>query len=461
MTDIQRPDRMAPHSVEAEEAVLGSILIDQDARFDVMPFLHTDDFFIVRNGWVYEAIGRLHARAEMIDYVTVCEELRTQERLEDIGGPAYITYLVNHTPSSIYAEAYGRVIERAALRRRLLAAASELAQLAHEEAADIHEVLNRVEATVFAVTDRHHTQDVQPIGAVIGDVWDYAERAQRGELGGLITGFTDLDRILGGLECTDLIIGAGRPGMGKTSLAMTIAYEGAKAGRLKPLMFSMEMSKQQLVRRLTAMETGIPSNKFKDGTLTDAEWSTFADGITRIEKLPIYIDDTPNLSILTLSGKARRAVAKWGINCILVDYLQLMEGMGGENRTQEVSKISRGLKLIAKSLKVPVLALSQLSRAVDTRQDKRPHLSDLRDSGTIEQDADVVMFIYRDEEYNEATTRPNQADIIVAKHRNGPTGTASLFFKKELTQFANLRTKDLNFAPVNGNDGDGVYRGGN
>lgn len=440
---------MAPHSVEAEEAVLGSVLLNSDSLFEVASFLQPDDFFIVRNSWVWEAIMRLQERNEQIDYVTVVEELRQQERLDDIGGAAYITYLINHTPSSIYAEAYGRIVERAAIRRRLLAAASEIAQLAHEESADINEVIDRSEASLFAVTERRLRKELVPINIAISDYYDRIEHLyeHRGEPLGVPSGFVDLDRLLGGLQKSDLIIVAGRPGMGKTSWLLSVALNAARA-RARVAIFSMEMSNEQIVQRLVSSETGISTQNLRLGKLDDREWTLFVEATGNLSNVRIFLDDTPAQSPIQMRTKCRRLYAEHGLDLIMVDYLQLMNSGSGrvENRVQEISFISRQLKQIARELNVPVLAAAQLSRAVEQRQDKRPQLSDLRESGSIEQDADVVMFIYREDAYNENTEKVNQADILVSKHRNGPTGVVTLYFRKELTQFSNLNRTGVDLA---------------
>ncbi len=445
-----RPDQMAPHSVEAEEAVLGSILINPDALFDVAAFLQADDFFIVRNAWVWEAIVRLQERNEQIDYITLIEELRQQDRLDEIGGPAYITYLINHTPSSIYTETYGRIVERAAIRRRMLNAASSIARLAHEEDADINDVIDQSEAALFAVTERRLRKELVPIRNAVVDYFDRIEYlySHQEESLGVPSGFNDLDQLLGGFQKSDLLIVAGRPGMGKTSWLLSAALNAARHAKARVAIFSMEMSNEQIVQRLVSSETGINTQQLRLGKLDDREWALFVEATGNLGKLRVYLDDTPALTPLQLRAKSRRLYSEHGLDLIIVDYLQLMSSGTGrnENRVQEISFISRNLKEIARELNTPVLAAAQLSRAVEQRQDKHPQLSDLRESGSIEQDADVVMFIYRDEVYNENTERPNQADILVAKHRNGPTGTVSLFFRKELTQFANLSRTGVDLA---------------
>jgi replicative DNA helicase len=440
---------MAPHSVEAEEAVLGSILLNPDALFDVAPFLQADDFFIVRNGWVWDAITRLQERNEQIDYVTVVEELRQQNHLEDIGGAAYITYLINHTPSSIYAETYGRIVERAAIRRRMLNAASQIAKLSHEESADINDVIDQAESALFKVTEKRLRKDVVSIRTALSDYYDRIEYlySQDQPALGVPTGFADLDQLLGGLQKSDLVIVAGRPGMGKTSWLLSVALNAARANA-RVAIFSMEMSNEQIVQRLVSSETGINTHHLRLGRLDEREWALFVEATDKLSGLRVFLDDTPALSPLQMRSKCRRLYSEHGLDLVMVDYLQLMSSGTGynDNRVQEISYISRSLKQVARELNVPVLAAAQLSRAVEQRQDKRPQLSDLRESGSIEQDSDVVLFIYRDEVYNEHTERPNQADIIVAKHRNGPTGNVALYFRKELTQFSNLRKTDVDLA---------------
>lgn len=440
-----KPEQMAPHSVEAEEAVLGALIIDASTYSQVATFLTADMFFIVRNAWIFEAIQRLHERREEVDYLTVCEELKEQDRLQEIGGPAYITHLLNHTPSTIYVETYAKIVERAAIRRRLLNSASAIAQLAHDETKDIDQVIDASEQAVFDATSQNNRHRSIRLSESISTYFDRIEHLYESpDIPGIPTGFTELDEILGGLQRSDLIVTAGRPGMGKTSFLLNIAL-GAARRKTRVGVFSIETPHEQLTQRMVAAETGISSNTLRLGRLSDHEWALFVEATGTLSKLPIYINDTPGLSMMQAAAQARRWAAEDGLDLILVDYLQLMTGIG-DNRTQEVGSISSGLKLLARQLNVPVLAAAQLSREVERRQDKRPQPSDLRESGSIEQDADVILLIYRDEVYNEDTERPNQADIIIAKHRNGPTGTIPLFFRKELTQFANLRKMQLDLS---------------
>jgi replicative DNA helicase len=443
---LAAPERMTPSNVEAEEAVLGSILINPDALFDVATFLKAEDFFLVKNGWVWDSIMALHERREPIDFLTVTDELERQGRLQEIGGPVYISQLMDTVPSSIHAEAYGRIVEQTALRRRLLAAASEVAQLAYDEKENIELVLDRAEQALFSVSERRLTRDVQPIKEIVTRYYDHIqELSERDDaLLGVPTGFGLIDKLLGGLQRSDLIIVAGRPGMGKTGLMLNIALTAARRHRKRVAIFSLEMSNEQLAGRLVAAETGIDSQRLRRGALTHSEWLLFAEATGRLGETIIFIDDTPSITPLQLRTKCRRLYAEYGLDLIVLDYLQLMSSdFRNDNRVQEISYISRQLKGLARELNIPVLAAAQLSRAVEQRQIKRPMLSDLRESGSIEQDADVVMFIYRDEYYNEATDKPNIAEINIAKHRNGPTSMVELYFKKELAQFRELERREF------------------
>jgi len=437
------PDKMVPHNVEAEEAVLGSLLIDPEALYRVSTFLKSEDFYIQKNAWIYDVILTLYERRDPIDLVTVSDELERRGQLIEVGGTAYITSLINAVPSAIHAEAYGRITEHAAIRRRLISAASEIAQLAYRETEDVDQVVDQAEQVLFSVSQRRITRDLAPIRDVSGRYYDRIEYlfSHQGEPLGVPTGFTDMDRILGGLQKSDLVIIAARPSVGKTSLCLSIARNAARYNKAVAI-FSLEMSDEQIVQRLVAAETGIDAQRLRLGRLHDEEWPLFAESTAKLAELPIYIDDTPAISVLQLRTKARRLHSEHGLDLIFVDYLQLMSGGArAENRVQEVSYISRSLKALARELDVPVVSASQLSRAVEQRTDKRPMLSDLRESGSLEQDADVVMFIYRDDMYNPDTELQNIAEVIVAKHRNGPTGVVQLFFRKRLAQFLDAETR--------------------
>ena len=432
------PDKLVPHNVEAEEAVLGSLLIDPEAIFRVSTFLKPEDFFIVKNGWIYDVVLSLHERRQPADFVTVCDELENRKQLEEVGGAAYIASLINSVPTAIHVEAYGHIVERTALRRRLISAASQIASFAYEEDQNVDEVIDRSEAVLFGISQRRTARDLVPIKQVLTDYYDRIAYLfeHRGEPLGGPTGFIDLDKLLGGLQRSDLIIVASRPGVGKTSLLLAMALTAARRHKQRVAVFSLEMSCEQLVQRLMSSETGIDSQRLRLGDLQESEWPRFVEAAGRLSDTMLFVDDTPSISALQLRTKARRLHAEYGLDLIMVDYLQLMSGdIRVENRVQEISYISRALKGLARELNLPVVAASQLSRAVELRGDKKPILSDLRESGSIEQDADVVMFIYRDEMYNPESELKNIADIIVAKHRHGPTGTVQLFFRKQLAHF--------------------------
>lgn len=439
-------ERMPPHSIEAEEAVLGSILIDAEAIFRVSSFLKGEDFYIVKNQWVWEACMALHERREPIDFVTLTRELEAREQLNEIGGATYISHLINVVPTAIHAEGYGRIVERTAIRRRLLNAASDIAQLAYEESDEIDQTIDAAEQALFGVSQRRIARDMVPIAEAIRAYYDRIEYLyeHRGEPLGIPTGFLDLDKLLGGLQRSDLIIVAARPGVGKTSLMLNIALSAARRFHQRVAIFTLEMSNEQIVQRLVSAETGIDSQRLRLGDLHEDEWPLFVQATSALSDALIFVDDTPSISALQLRTKARRLHAEHGLDLVIIDYLQLMTGdQRTENRVQEISYLSRSLKGLARELHVPLLVASQLSRAVEQRSDKRPVLSDLRESGSIEQDADIVMFIYRDDVYDEDSERKNIAELIVAKHRNGPTGSVELYFQKNLTQFKNALKRDV------------------
>ena len=438
MAESSRIERLPPQNVDAEEAVLGAILIDPDAIIRVATFLNPEDFYREKHGWIYDTALTLHDRREPIDLLTVCDELDRRNQLDEVGGPAFITALVNAVPTSIHAEHYARIVERTGTRRRLIEAAGQIAALAYQEAEDVDEVVDRAEQVLFGVSERRISRELVPIRQVLSAYYDRIEylTRHRGELIGIPTGFERIDKLLGGLQRSDLVILAARPSVGKTSLALGFAQNAAKKHNQRVAFFSLEMSNEQVVQRIISAETGINAQRLRRGEIEQDEWGRFMKAAGDLAETYFYIDDTPGASALELRTKSRRLHAEVGIDLIGVDYLQLMRGdFRSENRVQEISSISRALKSLARELNVPVLALSQLSRGVESRTDKRPILSDLRESGALEQDADVVMFIYRDEMYNENTEWPNIADIIVAKHRNGPTGTVQLYFRKEMAQF--------------------------
>ncbi|GIV76964.1 MAG: replicative DNA helicase [Litorilinea sp.] len=375
--------RTIPANLEAERAVLGALLIDPDAIIKVANFLRPEDFFRERHAWLYEAMLALNERHEPLDFVTLVDELERRGQLEDVGGPAYITDLISTTPTAIYVDHYARIVERTAVLRRLIAAAGKIAELAYDESQDVDEVVDRAEQIIFGVSESRIHRDLTPIRAIMTGVVeriDFLTR-NRDTLMGVPTGFTMLDRLLGGFQKSDLIILAGRPGMGKTSFALSIAQNAAKRYGARVAIFSLEMSSEQLVQRLLSMETGIDSHRLRLGDVHEEEWPILLEAANMLASTNIFIDDTPAASVTEIRTKARRLYAEHGLDLILIDYMQLMTGQGGrnENRQQEISYISRSLKALARELNVPVIALSQLSRAVESRADKRPMLSDLRE----------------------------------------------------------------------------------
>lgn len=443
--------QMLPHSREAEEAVLGAILLNPEAYFDVAAILEAEDFYIHRNRWVWQAIERLQQNRMSVDVLSVGEELERQGQLAEVGGTAYLTALVTAVPSAMHAETYARIVEETAVRRRMLEAANQIARLAYEEETALEEVMGDAEKALFGVSNRRLTRDMEPIRVTLSEYYDRISKLSRSdeEIRGVPTGFIDLDRLLGGLQPSDLLIVAGRPGMGKTGFALSVAKNAALTHKKHVAIFSLEMSNEQLVQRLLAQETGIDSQRLRTGKLLDDEWPKFTHAIEVLNDTHIFLDDTPGITPLQLMSKSRRLHMEFGLDLIIVDYLQLMSsGTRSENRVQEVSFISRQLKILARELNVPVLAAAQLSRAVEQRADKKPVLSDLRESGSLEQDADIVMFIYRPEMYDEDPAKQNLAEIIVAKHRNGPIGTVQLIFRKNLAKFENAATRQIDLSKV-------------
>ncbi len=589
-----------PHNREAEEAVIGAVLINPEVYYDLAQFLQADDFYIHRNRWIWEAFTRLHEQRTPIDLLTVAEELERAGHLAEVGGPAYLTALLNQVPTSLHAEAYGRMVEAAALRRRMLTAANQIATLAYNQQEAIENVLTEAEKSVFNVSERRLRRDVQPISQALSEYYDRIDELARRpeEIFGVPTGFIDLDRLLTGMQPSDLLIIAGRPGQGKSGFLLSVARNAALLHKKHVAIFSLEMSNEQVVQRLLAQETGIDSQRLRNGKLTEEEWPLLTHAIEVLGDTHIYLDDTPAITPLALRTKCRRLHMEYGLDLVLLDYLQLMGGEGrAENRVQEVSYISRSLKALARELNVPVLAAAQLSRAVEQRTDKRPVLSDLRESGcltgdtrialesgshvpiqelegksgfhvwalnpdtlqleampvsrafctgtkpvfklrtrlgreiratgnhqfltiqgwrrldelvvgdnlalpralpsrshsltrlagsdvywdrivslepdgeervydltvpghhnfvanniivhnSLEQDADVVMFIYRPDQYEKDTVKQNVAEIIIAKHRNGPTGSVELVFLSHLAKFVDAATRHIDLRQV-------------
>ncbi len=433
-----------PHSREAEEAVVGAVFINPEVYYDVAQFLTADDFYIHRHKWIWDAYTSLHEQRIPIDLLTVSDELGRRNQLNEIGGPAYLTSLVNQVPSSLNAESYGRIVEGHSVRRKMINAANQIASIAYDEKTSVDDVMNEAEKAVFNVSERRLKHDLRPIKNVLSEYYDRIDDLAKrpDDIVGVPTGFIDLDKLLTGLQPSDLLIIAGRPGQGKTGFMLSIAKNAGLIHKKHIAIFSLEMSNEQVVQRLISQETGIDSQRMRTGKLQESEWPLFTHAVEVFSDTHIYLDDTPAITPLQLRTKCRRLHMEFGLDLIIIDYLQLMSGdTRNDNRVQEVSYISRNLKVLARELNVPVLAAAQLSRAVEQRSDKKPVLSDLRESGSLEQDADIVMFIYRPDQYEKDTVKQNVAEIIIAKHRNGPVGSVELVFRGAQAKFENAATR--------------------
>jgi replicative DNA helicase len=433
-------DKLSPQAVEAEQSVLGSILIDPDAILKVADFLRPVDFYRQQHSEIYEAMLGLHGQREPIDLVTLADELARRDRLDGVGGPAYLATLMNAVPTAVHVEHYGRIVERKSVLRNLIAAAGKIAAVGYEEANDAEVAIDRAEGILFEISQHRTAGGFESLATLLGQAYDRLEylHEHRGQLLGIPSGLNQLDALLGGFQPSDLIILAARPSVGKSSLALNIAQHAAVREAKKVGLFSLEMSKEQLALRLLSAESGINPRPLQTGFVDETDWSKIAQVMNAMHAAPMWIDDSPVLTVMELRTKARRLEAEQrGLDLIIVDYLQLMQGSLNQkeaNRVQEVSEISRGLKQLARELKVPVIALSQLSRGVEQRGTQEPRLSDLRESGSIEQDADVVIFLYREGDQNSES----EVELIkakVAKHRNGPIGEVPLQFRKSNTRF--------------------------
>ncbi len=452
----QAVEKLPPHDIEAEEAVIASLLVDPEAIFKVAPRLKAEDFFREKNAWVYEACRALWDRNESLNQITVSHELGRRGRLEDIGGAAYLSRLVTQLATSVGVEHYAGIVQRDAIYRRLISASGQIAAIAYQGGADVAEVLARAETLVAAVRQGETLRDFVHIRELLAS---YVEAADAGTAGiaaqarAVTTGFMDLDTLLTGLKRGDLIVVAARPSLGKTSLVLNFARNAAARQNATVAFFSIEMAAEQLVQRLLAMESGVDSTRLAFGQHSDRDERKISQALGVLSDLPIYFDDSAALTVAEMRAKARRLQLERGLDLVVVDYLQLMHsGMRTENRVQEVSYISRALKQLARDLDVPVVACSQLSRAAEMRASNIPQLSDLRESGSIEQDSDVVAFIYREDKYvsRDQWERDHAGDerrreypagitqIILAKHRNGPTGTIHLRFREKVARFEDL-----------------------
>jgi replicative DNA helicase len=433
--------RVPPHNLQAEQSLLGAMLLSRDAIASAVETCSSGDFYKPAHGHVFEAIISLYSQGEPADPLTVSDVLGRSGLLEAIGGLSALVTLQADTPATANAGRYARIVEEHALLRRMIAVAGEIAELGYSVPDDVAGTMDRAETLVFEIAERRVTDSLKPLRTLLEDSLDRLSALySRGEaITGVPTGFVDLDERLSGLQKSALIIVGARPAMGKTAFALGIAAHATMKAQVPTLVFSLEMSHSELTQRLLVSEARVDANRIRNGKLLESDWPSIANAIGRLGEAPLFIDDNPNLTVMEVRAKARRMKAKDGLGLIIIDYLQLMTGRSrAENRQVEVSEISRGLKILARELEVPVVALSQLSRSLESRSDKRPMLADLRESGSLEQDADVVMFLYRDEIYDPDSDDRGTAEVIVSKHRNGPTGKTSLAFLAHHTRFENM-----------------------
>lgn len=436
-------ERMPPASVEAEQAVLGAMLLKPDAVTTAAEELTADDFYRETHRLIFEAMMDLKERTEPVDLVTLTEQLKKADKLTKIGGIPALSLIANSVPTAANVQYHARIVREKAQLRSLIHAATEIAGAAYEDAEDVEDIMDSAEKRILEVASGKRSKDFVPLQDILLNTLEQIEArySNKGSITGLPTGFTELDHLTAGLQKSDLILVAARPSMGKTAFTLNIAAHVVLRAKEPVAFFSLEMSKEQLVQRLICSEGRIDSQRLRVGELEDKEWGDLIDTANRLSAAPLYIDDTPGITVMELRSKARRLKAEQGLSLIIIDYLQLMQGRtskSGDNRQQEISEISRSLKALARELNVPVVALSQLSRSVESRQIKRPMLSDLRESGSLEQDADIVMFLYREDYYDPDTENKNITEVIIAKHRNGPVDTVELTFLKQFTKFGNL-----------------------
>ncbi|MCH4188659.1 MAG: replicative DNA helicase [Megasphaera sp.] len=439
--------RIPPQNVEAEQAVLGAMMLDHNAVIVAMEKLQPHDFYREVHRVIFEAMQHLHHDNKEIDVITLPEELRRMKKVDDAGGMEYILGLPSMVGTAANIEYYANIVADKALVRNIITTCTDVTTDAYDGEKEPEDLLDEAERKILHLSEGTNRGDFAPVGEVVEDTLDKITKLYENKAGltGLATGFRDLDNLTSGLQPSDLILVAARPSMGKTAFTLNIAQNVGVRQHKNVAFFSLEMSKEQLVQRLLCQISHIDSQKLRTGQLnSDEEWTKLTDACDKLYSAPIYIDDTPGISVAEMRSKARRLKSERGLDLIVVDYLQLMTGRNSESRQQEISEISRSLKALARELKVPLIALSQLSRSVESRQDKRPMLSDLRESGALEQDADIVSFLYREDYYDKETENQHITEVILAKHRNGPVGSVKLYFKGEFTLFLNLDTTHEN-----------------
>ncbi len=435
-------DRVPPQAHEAEVAVLGAMMLDMEAIGAGAELLTAESFYSPGHRKIFQAIMDLFQKSEAVDLVTLTQELKRKKELDDVGGAAYLSTILGSVPTAANVRYHAKIVLEKAVLRRLITTATEVVQEAYDAGGDAAEILDRAENMIFDISQSRVRRDFMPMREILKHSFEVIQELydKKEHVTGIGSGFDDLDKLTSGFQPSDLVIIAGRPSMGKTAFALNITANAAVKHNTPVAIFSLEMGKEQLVQRMLCSEAHVDAHKLRTGYLADRHWSSLTTAAGQLSEAAIYIDDTPAMTVLEMRSKARRLKAEVDVGVLIVDYMQLMRGTGRvENRQQEISEISRSLKALAKELQVPVLALSQLSRAVEQRGgDRRPILSDLRESGAIEQDADVVMFVYRGEQYERTPENQGLAEIIIGKQRNGPTGTVKLAFRSECTRFENL-----------------------
>jgi replicative DNA helicase len=441
---VEPSSKIQPQNVDAEASLLGAILIDSDAVVKIADQIYALDFFDTRHQRIYEAITQLYEKRSPIDVLTLADQLKNNGYLDLVGGPAYLAELTNFVPTAAHAEQYADIISQKSVRRRMMSAAQDIATTSGDETKSIKEVIEEAETKLFEVSQQHVKQNIISLENILAESFERLDdlHKDKQKIRGIPTGYKDMDNLLAGFQRSDLFVLAARPSMGKTAFALNLAHNVAVQAKEPVLIFSLEMSKEQLVDRLLAMESGVDAWALRTGNLTDRDFEKIGQAMGTLSEAPIFIDDTPGITVSDLRTKARREAHQRQLGLVIVDYLQLMSGgsrfTSEANRVQEVSEISRGLKGVARELNVPLVALSQLSRSVESRNPQIPQLADLRESGSIEQDADVVAFIYREEFYNPETDRKKITDILVKKHRNGPVGNFELYFDNDKQRFRSL-----------------------
>lgn len=442
-----RLQQAQPQNTDAEASLLGAVLIDQDAIVKIADNMTPGDFFDVRHQKIYEAVVNLYEKRQPIDVLTLSDQLKNMGYLDMIGGPTYLTELTNFVPTAAHVEQYADIVAQKSMRRRLIQTSHEISGLGFDESKSLKELIEEAESRLFQVSQQHVKQTVVSIEDILAESFERLDELHKDKksIRGIPTGFRDMDNILAGLQRSDLFILAARPSMGKTAFVLNLAHNVAVDAKEPVLLFSLEMSKEQLVDRLLSMESGVDAWALRTGNLSDQDFEKLGEAMGVLSEAPILIDDTPGLTVSDMRTKSRRESHQRKLGLVIVDYLQLMSGgsrfSGDGNRVQEISEISRGLKGIARELDVPLIALSQLSRSVESRTPQIPQLADLRESGSIEQDADIVAFIYREDYYNPETDRKNITDILIKKHRNGALGNVELYFDKDKQRFRSLDTR--------------------